>query len=244
MARDPGSMASLREIGVHARIYPDIAFEMPATSWNERPLAKEVSTFLEADLPWVGLSLSTKVLEEEGDSRRYEDLIAEFAQKLLDRGERILLLPHTYVEGAATKDDTKFSRGVFGRLHPKKAEDLALIDQDLSPGQLKAIIARAELFVGSRYHALLAALSMGVPSVAIGWNYKYDGLFSLFQHEKYAIPLENLSLSLISDLFEDLRTNQNEIRQRIQKRLPEVLKKVHESVGYSLKEIQRISSEN
>lgn len=43
---------------------------------------------------------------------------------------------------------------------------------------LKGVIGTASLLVGSRFHALVSALSQGVPVVAAGWSHKYEELLS------------------------------------------------------------------
>jgi polysaccharide pyruvyl transferase WcaK-like protein len=48
------------------------------------------------------------------------------------------------------------------------------------PTVLKGVIGRARLVVGSRFHALVNALSLGVPCIGTGWSHKYSELFSDF----------------------------------------------------------------
>ena len=50
------------------------------------------------------------------------------------------------------------------------------LDTDFSAADVKSVIGNCDLLVSSRYHALIAALSQGVPVAAIGWSHKYDEL--------------------------------------------------------------------
>jgi Polysaccharide pyruvyl transferase len=59
----------------------------------------------------------------------------------------------------------------------------ALVDGPLQvlresdPRRLKGILGTAHVVVGSRFHALVGALSQSVPSLGIGWSHKYQMLF-------------------------------------------------------------------
>ncbi|HYC02613.1 MAG TPA: polysaccharide pyruvyl transferase family protein [Azospirillaceae bacterium] len=46
------------------------------------------------------------------------------------------------------------------------------------PERAKAVIGASALVIGSRYHALVAALSQGVPTIGAGWTHKYRQLFT------------------------------------------------------------------
>ena len=48
------------------------------------------------------------------------------------------------------------------------------------PVQLKGVLGTARLVIGSRFHALVGALSQAVPTLACGWSHKYDQLMRQF----------------------------------------------------------------
>lgn len=56
-----------------------------------------------------------------------------------------------------------------------------------SPRVLKGILARATVVVGSRFHALVGALSQGIPTIGAGWSHKYPELFRDFASEEFLI---------------------------------------------------------
>jgi polysaccharide pyruvyl transferase WcaK-like protein len=49
-----------------------------------------------------------------------------------------------------------------------------LIADTEDPVLLRAIIAQANVFIGCRFHSVVAALSCGVPTLTIGWSHKYS----------------------------------------------------------------------
>ena len=59
---------------------------------------------------------------------------------------------------------------------------MSVID-DLDPLRIKGIIGACHGMIGSRYHALVSALSQSRPALAVGWSHKYNGLF-----EDYGVP--------------------------------------------------------
>lgn len=52
--------------------------------------------------------------------------------------------------------------------------------RERDPRRLKGILSSAAFVIGSRFHALLGALSHGVPCLALGWSHKYITLLEDF----------------------------------------------------------------
>jgi len=92
------------------------------------------------------------------------------------------------------------------------------IVQEKDPVLLKGILGSSFLVISSRYHALVSALSQGVPCLGTGWSHKYAALF-----QDYGCP-EHLVHPLATDeqLEKRLCTLIEEpSRSRIIKRLEE-----------------------
>ena len=69
--------------------------------------------------------------------------------------------------------------------------------------ELKATLGEYHVLFGSRYHALVAALSQGIPVIAVGWSHKYRELLNLYGLTQYcftetAFDLEALFLNILS----------------------------------------------
>ncbi len=80
-----------------------------------------------------------------------------------------------------------------------QSEDLLLAQQlsasieggvmvvDPSPKEAKGIIASSRALIGSRFHALISALSQGTPAIGTGWTHKYQAIFAEYGCEEYLI---------------------------------------------------------
>ena len=82
-------------------------------------------------------------------------------------------------------------RALVARTYEALGRPLPTVTEE-DPVVLKGILGTAAFVFASRYHALVSALSQGIPAVAVGWAHKYDELFS-----DYGVP--QLCLSLHSD---------------------------------------------
>ena len=99
------------------------------------------------------------------------------AKHLQGKGARPYLLVH---EGA---DDEALARQIA-----TASGGIPVVTED-DPLKLKGILGASRAVVASRFHALVSALSQGVPAVATGWSHKYTELFA-----DYGFPEGLLSL--------------------------------------------------
>ena len=96
----------------------------------------------------------------------YVSMMAKCAEMISQLGCRPFLLLH---EGG---DDLDLAEKIAQR----SSVPLSIVDNP-DPLAVKGIIRNCEGMIGSRYHALVSALSQGVPALAVGWSHKYPGLF-------------------------------------------------------------------
>ena len=84
------------------------------------------------------------------------------------------------------------------------------------PRVLKAVIGSACVAAGSRYHALVGAMSSGVPAVGIGWSHKYEALFADFGVREFCIR-NGASIPEVIDVVAGLAgsTERDTIRARL-----------------------------
>lgn len=102
---------------------------------------------------------------------RYVELLANVAKRFIHHG----LTPYILIHEAGRMDY---------ELGCKIAEAAGLgegtVVRSDDPLVLKSMLGSCSLVVGSRFHALVSALSMLTPSIALGWSHKYEQLMQDF----------------------------------------------------------------
>jgi polysaccharide pyruvyl transferase WcaK-like protein len=83
--------------------------------------------------------------------------------------------------------------------------------------------------VASRYHSLVAALSMGTPVSVIGWSHKYDELMQSVQLSEYIVdPVRKGEFDNTLKVIQNAYRNRIDISEKIKKNVPEIEKKISE----------------
>jgi polysaccharide pyruvyl transferase WcaK-like protein len=114
---------------------------------------------------------------------RYLDTLAMMFHCVKESGLKPALLIH---DGCADLD-------LVGPLCEKIGGNPNIIESDC-PLELKRILQGARLVIGSRFHALVGALSQAVPVIAIGWSHKYAGIL-----RDYGLPDNWLAVDATKD---------------------------------------------
>jgi colanic acid/amylovoran biosynthesis protein len=160
-ARDTASLAHLNAMavpGANIHLAPDFTNLVPGTPMPDVDLGPDP----------VAIVPNTRMLDKADGStagayRRFLDVMVK---ELIRRGRRPFVLVHDW-------DDTALAASVASLATPPLT---VLAEQDSQ--RLKGILGRCTLVIASRYHALVGALSQGVPVLATGWTHKYAGLLS------------------------------------------------------------------
>ena len=180
--REPKTVDVLRTLGVKRDIVhlaPEIAFRLPAA-----PEGLLVPILSRAGLDparmqnatMVGISTSS-VMQRLSDKQKLGYMakmihIMRFIHAKYDA--LLMLVPHEVKPHLWGKDDVAVAQELYDEMG--RPEWIAVVRQDLTPQELKGVIAKCDAFLGARMHASIAALSSGVPTILLSWAHKYKGL--------------------------------------------------------------------
>ncbi|WP_341953817.1 polysaccharide pyruvyl transferase family protein [Salinibacterium sp. TMP30] len=201
----------------------DYAFSLQLDGSEGAVVSREFDmTFFESGTV-VGVSPSV-VLQKKVDARDgdYIGQTADFIKHLLTSGRKVVILPHSAREDSTKthNNDLPLCREIFDRIGADT--NLLFIDKELPSQQLRYIIGECDLFVASRFHAMVSALAMAVPTLVIGWSHKYQEVLEMFEAEEWAMPHSEAELGALVARFEQLAEARTEVAASLRQHLPAV----------------------
>ena len=209
--------------------FPDPAFTLMA---KELPLPEGFALG-----NTVGINVSPMIQDNEKKSgvtmENHKELISFIIQ---NTDMQITLIPHVVWE---RNDD----RGPLHELYRAFADTGRVAEiGDGGCEELKGFIGRCRFFVGARTHATIAAYSMGVPTLVVGYSVKARGIArDLFgTEENYVLPVQSLEKK--DDLtkgFQWLLSHEKEVGEKLGEVMPGYKKRALETG----KEVDRLWDE-
>ncbi len=104
-----------------------------------------------------------------------------------------------------------------------KSFNVFLLKGDYSPATMRKIYGEMDLFVGTRIHSNIFAISEGVPTVAIAYQIpKGFGIISMVGLEKYILDIAKIRSSDLVKKINRLLQNREEIRKSLIKKTDEM----------------------
>ena len=217
LARGEITRKCLIELGITTPIHvcPDTAFLLKSSS-NQR-INEALSKEKLKNKVIVGMSVSNTVARKERDKNQYSITMAETADYLIKNlNAFVILIPNDIFPN--THDDVYAAKKIYKRMYEK--EEVMLITGEYPANELKGIIGECDLLIGARYHSIVAALSMCIPTIAIAWHHKYHQVMGLVGQEKYVCDIETLSFSELQAMIDSLWENRGKISAKMASQIP------------------------
>jgi colanic acid/amylovoran biosynthesis protein len=154
-----------------------------------------------------------------------------------EKSVAVALVSHVQSEnlgGGPGEGDDAVCREIFTRLQSKYPDQIFFAGADFTSSQVKHVIAQCDFFTGSRMHACIAALSQGVPAVAISYSDKFVGVLeTIGMTQAVADPRkldENQILQIIGEAFDRRESS----RRHLLTVIPEVQTKAIATLGNAI----------
>lgn len=137
-------------------------------------------------------------------SSGYIKLIINIIEYLCSFNSQILLLPHKYSENLGMDSDYGICKIIKKHFDNQDNRSVHFLEEQIDVYETKGIISESLLNITSRYHGLVAGVSTCVPSIALGWNPKYEDLLEYYEQKDYYVDIveENRIEKKVFELIE------------------------------------------
>lgn len=224
MAREKETAKYLETIGIDEKkifLVPDMAFVM-------EPCDLEITTKIlwvegiKENQRIIGIALRDIIKDGNLNEATYKEYVTVMG-KLIDYliecfDVAVLLIPHSGI-----KYSKRINKDVLSKIKNKN-KIYSLDRREYSTEELKGIIGRCELFIGTYMHSNIASLSMSVPTIGLSYSHKFKGIFEMLEQEKYVCNLKDLTYADLISKVDDAWNKRERIKKELEKRMVEVKK--------------------
>lgn len=208
----------------------DMAFLMqPETSMDILPLLNLHSS--------VGINVSGLLYHGELEGLRWStEIYKEFTTRIIskfveDFDRDVILIPHVVQLGNKTNDLVACQ--VLKEALPLSIKSrVYVLEEPLTAPQLKGIISQVDFFVGARMHSCIAALSSCVPTIAVSYSHKFEGILELLESAELVCNPQTMSLEEMIERVESCYNTRYEIRKKLQRLMPSIKDKALSVILY------------
>lgn len=138
----------------------------------------------------------------------------------------VLLVPHVFTASGHPEHDPDACLEVFNSVREKYTDRLFLVRGEYNHNEIKYIIGMCDLFIGSRMHSCIAAISQCVPAIGLAYSKKFKGVFETVGMERFVADLRQLEEDEILGIVANAFRQRKETSDYLGRIVPEIKKKV------------------
>jgi len=217
----------LASLNVKSKYYPDLGFFL-------NPSERDMSDYLLA----LGIPVEKKkvvvtlrpyrFLGKSNPQELFQKYINSFVclvSHLVNKRYHVTFMAHT-LGPSSHEDDRLAIREVVGALSKELRSQISCIeDFDLTCREVEKIYSYYDYMVGTRFHSVIFALNVDVPSIAIAYGgNKGKGIMNVLGNDDYSIDMDRIDESTLISVFDNLERNRESYLANLQKKKEEIQK--------------------
>jgi len=224
VARGGSTLEHTKELGLtNVELCADAAFAMVERNTAETEHALAILDRFDGRR-MVGISASSVVREYANQHNiDYCHVLAEFIDQVTAENYGVWLIAHAVqkLQKGGRTSDVETCEATYNLVQNKSL--CQMVTEDYSPSTLRTIIGGCDFFVASRLHAMVSSLTKGVPTLVTSWSHKYREVLDMFELGEWTVNHQSLTTKDLLDGFHQLVEQEDEVRARIARHLPDVI---------------------
>ena len=171
-------------------------------------------------------------IDPENSRKKYKNELVKFIENTMEKYNAVFIfIPQVIVDYAS---DVDIAKEIKQELKNKYQSSFIIREDDWTPVQIKNVIGQLDFFVGTRMHSNIFATSMKIPTLAIAYEKKTNGIMKSVGLENYVEEINEITSESLTRKFENVVNNKQQIsyqlRERILKIKEEIDKKIREQI--------------
>lgn len=145
-----------------------------------------------------------------------------------EKNAYFVFVPQVIVD---TGDDTIVAKKIKGMLPEQYKEHFEILQDDLSPNDIKSLIGNFDYFIGTRMHSNIFATSMKIPTLAIAYEKKTNGIMETVDLSKYIVEMDTITENELIEKFNECIESRDEIVSKLNYNIPLLRQKIMQEIS-------------
>ncbi len=139
----------------------------------------------------VAVSPSSVLAGKQPADSQHRRVMATVIRHLVSSGRRVVVIPTAtrHAHDSTHNNDLPLLRAIRGGA-TWPGGSVFWAEATSSFADVTAMVTSCDALIASRFHAMIAGLSAGVPTLVLGWGHKYGEVLSAFGLERYSLSGE------------------------------------------------------
>lgn len=229
MPRGRHSLENLNKISITNKVgsFPDIAMTMePQVSIHAEKIINEHK-------PKTIIGFSPNIVCKRLDkSGQYIPALKNLLKYIMSKYKdiHIIFIPHTIEKSNLNKDDDMNICNELADEIKDYSSHTIVNTLNYTPEEIKWLISKTDFFIGSRFHSLIASISSSIPSIAIGWHWKYNEMMEWVDLDGNVIQYWELNSKKLIELFEYNFNRRDKVKSKLNDKNVEVKVKANKAI--------------
>lgn len=171
------------------------------------------------------------VKDKNKAKENYLKAVADSMDFIIEKYNSVFVfVPQVIVEFG---DDTETAKEIKKIM--KNSNKFVIRNDDYSPYEIKAMASNCDYFIGTRMHSNIFATSMKIPTTAIAYEKKTNGIMETVNMSDYVVEIDTITKEELIKIIEKMINDREEIIKILNKRIPEIRKEIEEKTIKVLK---------
>lgn len=172
------------------------------------------------------------VKDKNKAKENYLKAVADSMDFIIEKYNSVFVfVPQVIVEFG---DDTETAKEIKKIM--KNSNKFVIRNDDYSPYEIKAMASNCDYFIGTRMHSNIFATSMRIPTTAIAYEKKTNGIMETVNMSEYVVEIDTITKEELINTIEKMIDNKEKIIKTLNERIPEIRKEIEEKTKKVLRE--------